>query len=642
MTAESYTAAAPARQGVLNKLDQAIERAGRYLFDLQSPQGYWNGELEADTTLESDYILFQLWMDPPVPGRPWRPLAWDRIQEAARYIRERQTNSGGWSIYPGGPDNLSASVKAYFALKLAGATPEQPHMEAACRRILELGGIEKTNSYARIYLSFFGLYDRNKIPSIPPELILLSPSAYLNIYEMSSWTRAIVVPLSVLWALRPQRPVPDGFHLEELHTHQPELPQPSIFWMEDWLLKVLERSGFLPHRREALRKCEQWILERFENSDGLGAIFPSMLNSILALHALGYRPDHPVLARAIRQLENLVIREGGTLRLQPCFSPVWDTAIAAYGLGVAGFRDHPGMAKAAQWLLTKEVRRPGDWAVKSPGVAPGGWYFEFANEFYPDIDDTAMVLLALRYAEAPDGQAQAAAEQRAVNWILAMQSKNGGWAAFDKDNDRQILNEVPFADHNAMLDPPCADITGRVVEGLCAMGLRNHPAVARGVEFLRRTQEPDGSWTGRWGVNYIYGTCFALRGLRAAGVNPREARTIQAGEFIRSYQNPDGGWGESCASYDDPDQKATGPSTASQTAWALMALFAGGDYNTVSVQAGVEYLLRTQDQDGRWEDSSFTGTGFPRVFYLNYHLYAQYFPLMALAEYRARPTRVSL
>ncbi len=642
MTVESQTMAAAARPAAAGPLDQALDRAADWLLRRQAREGYWVGELEADTTLESDYILFHLWMDPPAPGGPWRPKAWDRIQEAARYIRERQTASGGWNIYPGGPDNLSASAKAYFALKLAGDPADAPHMLAARRRVLELGGLEQTNSYTRIYLSFFGLYERERIPTIPPELILLGPQAYINIYEMSSWTRAIVAPLAILSALRPCRPIPEGFKLEELRTGEPDPHRTGFFWTLDRLLKLWERSGFLPRRAEAIRACERWILERLEGSDGLGAIFPSMLNSILALHQLGYSPEHPVLKRAIRQFEALVIRENGRIRLQPCFSPVWDTAIAAYALARAGYAEEPALRRTVQWLLAKEVRRKGDWAVKNPGVEPGGWYFEFANEFYPDIDDTAMVLLALHHLQGPDAAAQQAAERRAVDWVISMQGRDGGWAAFDKDNDLQILNDVPFADHNAMLDPACADITGRVLEALCAAGFRQHPAVARGVEYLRRTQEPDGSWTGRWGVNYIYGTCFALRGLRAAGVSTREARVIQAGEWIRSYQNPDGGWGETCASYDDRDRKGQGPSTASQTAWALMGLFAAGDYATESVKRGVDYLLRTQGPDGRWEEPWFTGTGFPRVFYLKYHLYAQYFPLIALAEYRARPTRIAL
>ena len=623
-------------------VSEAIDRAVRSLLDLQSLEGYWVGELEADTTLESDYILYQLWMHPPDGDGKWRPQA-DRVAEAARYIRERQTPSGGWNIYLGGPDEISASVKAYCALKLAGDEADAPHMQAARRRILDLGGIERANSFTRIYLSFFGLWPREQVPTIPPELILLSSSAYFNIYEMSSWSRAILVPLSIVCAHRPQKPVPAGFNLDELRSGSVPAKQrgwsyATAFWKLDGLLKLWERSGFLPHRPRAIRAAARWMIERMETSDGLATIYPSMLNSIFALTELGYRADHPVLARAIRQFEALAIREHGTLRMQPCVSPVWDTAIAAFALGLAAGEDHPvqaALGQAADWLLSKEVRRAGDWAVKNRGVEPGGWYFEFANEFYPDVDDTAMVLLALNYCRASHLPAQRVSERRATDWMLSMQGKDGGWAAFDKDNNRWILTQVPFADHNAMLDPSCADITGRVIEALSGSSLagRDHPAVQRGVQYLKRTQEPDGSWSGRWGVNYIYGTCFALRGLRAAGVHPREACLVQAAEWIRSFQNPDGGWGETCGSYDDADLKGTGPSTASQTAWALLGLFASGDYSSGSVQRGVEYLLQGQDARGRWEDVFCTGTGFPRVFYLKYHLYAQYFPLMALAEY---------
>ncbi len=642
MTAGSQVFPASAATPDLHtRLDDAIRRACRHLLERQQAPGYWVGELEADTTLESDYIMFRLWMDPPPPGQPWQPRNADRIQHAARYIRDRRTPTGGWNIYPGGPDNLSASVKAYFALKLSGDSPDAPHMETARRRILDLGGLENANSYTRIYLSFFGLYPRDKIPTIPPELILLGPDAYINIYEMSSWTRAILAPLSILCALRPQRPAPAGFTLAELHGGRAARPDfrwdwESAFYAFDRLLKLWEQSGFLPQRARAIRQAEKWILGHLEDSDGLGAIFPSMLNSILALAELGYTADHPVLRRAIEKIEELVIHEHGTLRLQPCFSPVWDTALAAFALGQAGADAAPGLRRAADWILTKEVRRPGDWAVKNRRAAPGGWYFEFANEFYPDVDDTAMVLLALRHARACDPEAQRAAEHRALDWILSMQSKDGGWAAFDVDNNREILNHVPFADHNAMLDPTCPDITGRVLEAISPLAENCGPvaeAVRRAVEYLRRVQEPDGSWIGRWGVNYIYGTCFALRGLRAAGVDPRDAAVIQAGEWIRSIQNADAGWGESCASYDDAALKGFGESTASQTAWALMALFATGDYATGSVQRGVRYLLDTQNAAGGWDESAFTGTGFPGVFYLKYHLYAHYFPLMALAEY---------
>jgi len=649
MTADSQATAAatafgpgfaPAREKAALRLAQTIQNAAQYLLDQQSAEGYWSGELEADTTLESDYILFHLWLDPPASDGVWRPRAAGQVEEAARYIRDRQTATGGWSLYPGGPDNVSSCVKAYFALKLAGDDPSQPHMEAAQRRVLELGGIHQANSYTRIYLSFFGLYDPEKIPTIPPELVLLPSGAYINLYEMSSWTRAIVVPLSILCARRPRRPAPAGFTLAELEG-PPASPPSGPFARLDRLLKLWEQSGFLPHRESALREAEKWILARLEDSDGLGAIFPGMLNSILALTDLGYAPDHPILERAVRHFESLAIREDGTLRMQPCRSPVWDTALAAFALGEAGFSGEPALNRAAEWLLSKEVRKKGDWAVKNPRAEPGGWFFEFANEFYPDIDDTAMVLLALGHSAAPDREAQQAAERRAVSWMLSMQSKDGGWAAFDKDNNRQLLNQVPWADHNAMLDSTCADITGRVLEALCAVGERENPAVARAVQYLRRSQESDGSWMGRWGVNYIYGACFALRGLRAAGVSQREACVLQAGEWIRSFQNADGGWGESPASYDDPSAKGLGPSTASQTAWALMGLFASGDRLSHSVQRGVRYLIEAQRQDGRWEEPWFTGTGFPRVFYLKYHLYAQYFPLMALAEYASPDSKAS-
>jgi len=631
---------------------EAVERAGRYLIEQQSVEGYWLGELEADTTLESDYILFHLWMDPPPETGVWRPRAADKVREAARYVRERQSGAGGWNLYPGGPDNLSATVKAYFALKVAGDGAEEPHMLAARRRILDLGGIEKTNSYTRIYLSFFGLFDREKIPALPPELILLPPQAYLNIYEMSSWSRAIVVPLTILWALGPRKRAPAGFTLRELDSGAEEDRASRWSWASafqglDRLLKIWEKTGFTPHRARAIREAENWILERLETSDGLGAIYPAMLNAILALVELGYARDHPVLRRAIEQFEALAIRERGTLRMQPCFPPVWDTALAAFALGRAGAAAGPALSRAARWILSKEARGRGDWAVKNPGVEPGGWYFEFANDFYPDIDDTAMVLLALHHARAGDDEAQRAAERRAVSWLLAMQSRDGGWAAFDRDNDRRILNHVPFADHNAMLDPTCPDVTGRVLEALStteagaealAAGSARE-AVRRAVDYLRRAQEPDGSWMGRWGVNYIYGTCFALRGLRAAGVDPREAALAQAGEWIRSVQNADGGWGETCGSYEDPRLKGCGPSTASQTAWALLGLFATGDHSSRSVERGAGYLLETQKPDGSWEERWFTGTGFPNVFYLKYHLYSQYFPLLALAEKTAGPSR---
>jgi len=400
----------------------------------------------------------------------------------------------------------------------------------------------------------------------------------------------------------------------------------------DRLLKWWERSGSKSIRRRAVQKAKDWMLERLNHSDGLGAIYPPMMYSVMALDVLGYAKDDPVRAEALRQFNNLMVDDGDRFFFQPCFSPVWDTAIAAYSIA-SGDADQTGLRSAVDWLLAREIRRKGDWSVKRPNTEPSGWAFEYSNEFYPDIDDTAMVLLALSEARGSDRDVQRAAIRRATNWLLAMQSKDGGWAAFDADNNWEFLSQVPFADHNAMLDPTCADITGRVLEGLGAHGLdRNHPAVRRGIDWLVKHQEADGSWYGRWGVAYIYGTCFALRGLAGAGESDREAHVLRAGEWLRSIQNADGGWGECCSSYDNGSY-SPGPSTPSQTAWAILGLIAGGDAASLSVQHGIEYLLETQRQDGSWDETLATGTGFPKVFYLNYHMYKDYFPLLALTSF---------
>lgn len=626
-------------------LTTAIGRAADFLLERQHSQGYWIGELEADQTLESDYILLQLWLYPPDSDGCWRPPTWEKVQRAARYILQGQTPSGGWSLYHGGPANISASVKAYCALRLAGLRPSHACLEKARQCIVELGGVEAANSYTKIYLSYFGLYPRAKTPTIPPEFFLLPETAHFNIYEMSSWSRAILAPLAILGARQASRPVPAGLSLSEIFSgREPRRPAlfswRNVFLWIDRALKIWERTDFRPARDKAVDAAAQWMLRHLENSDGLGAIFPGQLNSIMALSELGYGLDDPVMRRELAFLEKLVIDDGETLRLQPCLSPVWDTALTCYALGSALAESDEGvrraLRRAADWLLSKEARSYGDWAVKNAKAEPGGWYFEFANEFYPDTDDTAKVLLAMEFARGSDPAAQQAAEARAFDWLLSMQSSDGGWGAFDVDNNSQILTHVPFADHNAMLDPTCADITGRVLEAICRRGPgKRHPAVNRAVEYLRKQQQDDGSWYGRWGVNYIYGTCFALRGLEAAGEDPREAYIIRAGEWLRSIQNADGGWGESCASYDDARHKILGESTPTQTAWALLGLFATGDYETGSVQFGVRHLLETQQADGSWTEEFFTGTGFPSVFYLKYHLYPQYFPLMALAKFQA-------
>jgi squalene-hopene/tetraprenyl-beta-curcumene cyclase len=491
--------------------------------------------------------------------------------------------------------------------------------------------VQAANSYVKINLSLFGLFPRRYCPSVPPEAAMLP---FGLPYQIAAWARAIAVPLSILHAADPCRPVPQGFTLDELW-----LPGASAEFRKDAALftwrnaflaldgafKWWDRHGSSALRRKAMRRAGQWMVERLAHSDGLGAIYPPMMYSVMALDVLGYAPTDPVRAEALRQFNRLMVDDGRRFFFQPCFSPVWDTAIAAYALEEAA-PGSPAVPRAAEWLLAREIRRKGDWSVKRPRTEPSGWAFEYVNEFYPDIDDTAIVLLALRHSEAP-------AAKRALDWTLAMQSRDGGWAAFDADNNWKFLSKVPFADHNAMLDPTCADITGRVLEALAAHGIgRDHTAVRRGVQWLVRHQESDGSWYGRWGVAYIYGTCFALRGLAAAGESDREAHILRAGEWLRSIQNADGGWGESCASYDRGEFVAA-PSTPSQTAWAILGLIAGGDSDSLSVRHGIEFLVETQRPGGSWEERLATGTGFPKVFYLNYHLYKDYFPLLALAAF---------
>ena len=616
---------------------RAMELAARALLDRQHPDGYWWADLTADSTLESDYILLQLWLYPPLDGE-WRPPTWTLVEKAAQAVLRRQLPDGGFSIYPHGPADVSASVKAYFALKLAGIAPEDSRMALLRERILDLGGVQAANSYVKINLSLFNLYPREYVPAVPPEIMLLGRF----IYEMSSWTRGIVIPLAIVHAANPSRPVPAGFDLSEIHKPDAPMAFPkdrglfswrNFFLTADMLLKIYEKMAPQFLRGRAVERAEQWMLERARHSDGLGAIYPAMMYTIMALDVLGYPPEHPDRAEAQAQFDRLIVDDHRGFFVQPCFSVVWDTAIAAYALGESGLAPRSAMDRCAQWLLSKEVRRKGDWSVKRPKTEPSGWAFEFANEFYPDIDDTAMVLLALEHTRTAHGKQFDKTRRRAVQWLLDMQSGDGGWAAFDVDNNWQFLNYIPFADHNAMLDPSCPDITGRVLEALVACGVdRKHPAIRRGVEYLMGCQEQDGSWYGRWGVDYLYGTFLALRGLRAAGEDDREAHILRAGEWLRSIQNADGGWGETCASY-ERNSFAGGASTPSQTAWAVLGLLASGDANSQSVRKGVEHLLRTQGEDGTWSEGLATGTGFPKVFYLVYHMYKDSFPLLALASF---------
>lgn len=630
---------------MLGRVGHGIEKARTYLFAQQHEDGYWCGELEADTTLESDYIAIHTLL-----GTGNR----SRMERAVPEIIRHQNADGGWPIYTGGPSNISASVKAYFALKLMGYKPDHPVLECARKKILELGGATECNTFTKIYLCFLGQYDWEAVPAIPPEIVLFPNWFWFNLYEISSWSRAILVPLSIAFAKKPFKKVAAEMGIDELfvggrhgnHLHLKwtanKISWRNFFLVLNRVVHFCERFHIRPLRYLAIKKAERWMLERFEKSDGLGAIYPGILNSIVALRCLGYSTDDPQVIRALSEFEKLGIDEAGiadhselTFRMQPCMSPVWDTAYAMFALGESGVpKDDPRMLKAADWILSKEVRTKGDWAVKVPNVQPGGWYFEFNNEFYPDVDDSAMVLLGLDKVENPRERYQHDVCNRAIDWIFAMQCRNGGWASFDKDNTRMVFQNIPFADHNAMLDPPTVDITGRVLEMLAAYGVtKDDKRVKKAIKFILSEQEPDGSWFGRWGVNYIYGTMLVLRGLQTIGVDHHEPYVQQGAEWLRMVQNSDGGWGETCGSYDDPTTRGIGPSTPSQTAWAIMGLLAAGDTRSDSVQRGILYLLETQRADGHWDEDQYTGTGFPRVFYLAYHLYRDYFPLIALSTY---------
>jgi squalene-hopene/tetraprenyl-beta-curcumene cyclase len=572
----------------------------------------------------------------------------EACRKAAAYLLTQQTADGGWSNYPGGPLEVSVSVKAYFALKLTGHDPQAAYMSRARDAIRAHGGAAACNSFTKFYLALLGQFPYDNCPSVPPEMVLLPRWFYFNLYAVSSWTRTIVVPLSIFSATRPVRELLPEKGIRELFLQPPQTPRwpapparrflswSNFFLGADWLYKKCERLGLLrPVRGRALRRAEDWMREHLEDSDGLGAIFPPMIYTVVALRCLGVPDDAPEMQRALRHLDELILEEDDTVRLQPCFSPVWDTALALNALAEAALPpDHPAVNRAVNWLLQREVRQAGDWSLSSPGLEPAGWFFEYRNRFYPDTDDTAMVLMALARTGKAGTPAARPATERALRWLLAMQNRDGGWAAFDRDINREVLTKVPFADHNAMLDPSCPDITARVLEALGLYGYGpDDPRVARGLQFLRRTQEKDGCWIGRWGVNYIYGTWQVLCGLATIGFDTTDPMVGRAVAWLESAQQPGGGWGESCRSYDDRAWAGQGTPTASQTAWALLALVAAGAADSAAARAGAEHLLATQRDDGNWDEDLFTGTGFPKVFYLKYHLYRLYFPLMALARY---------
>jgi squalene-hopene/tetraprenyl-beta-curcumene cyclase len=633
---EARLAPAPAP----DRIEAALESARAWLAARQHPDGWWCGELEADTTLESYIVLLDAFLGRDDAGKHAR---------LAAVIRGEALPAGGWSAYPGGPADLSVSCLAYFALKLAGEAPDTPLMRGARAAILALGGAGRANSYTRYHLALFGQVPWHSVPAVPPEMVLLPPWAPFSVHDLSAWSRTIFVPLSVVYACRPVRALPRERGVGELFAGGDDDAAPAergLSWRRFFTVvdRALKRAELLPGarrlRRRALRRAAAWIEARMIGADGLGAILPAMTSTVLALRCLG-RDDHdPVFAEALAQVDRLLLPEGegGGMRVQPCFSPVWDTCFAANALLEAGAApDQTPLSRAAGWLIDRQCRRPGDWAARNP-APPGGWAFEFRNEPYPDVDDTAMALMVLGRARVPGHEAaRRAAVERGLRWLLGMQNRDGGWASFDRGNDKAWLTQVPFADHNAMIDPSTADITGRVLECLGQRGGFgvHHPAVRPALTFLRGQQELDGSWYGRWGVNYLYGTAQVLRGLSLVGEDLDAPYVRRAARWLAAHQNADGGWGESIASYDDRREKGRGPSTASQTAWALIGLIAAGHAGEPAVRRGVRYLLERQSPDGTWPEEAWTGTGFPRVFYLRYHLYPHYFPMLALARYRA-------
>jgi squalene-hopene/tetraprenyl-beta-curcumene cyclase len=633
--------------GTREWLTAAIAGARDWLLERQAADGHWCAELQGDTILESEYLIYLHFIEELDPVS---------VRKAGNYIRSKLLPEGGVAIYPGGPMEISGSVKAYLALKMAGDSTDAPHMVKTREAIRAGGGITKCNTFTKIYLAMVGLYPWDGCPAIPPELILLPKWFSFSIYNMSAWSRAMLVPLSVIRSVEPVKPLQCG--LDELWVGSDiRLPRDDetftwhnffLFW--NYILKFLHRRHpARPLRRYAMRKCERWIIEHGRTPGGLGAIFPAMANYVMSLRALGYANDSYLVAHGIAEMERLRIEEEDSLHLQPCFSPVWDTAISVNALNDAGLRgDHPTLRQASRWLLDKEVRRPGDWIIKhseshrytEPNKPVGGWFFEYDNEFYPDVDDTIMVLMALNRVQTDFDREKSAAIRRGTRWVLGMQGKDGGWASFDKDNTKWLFTQVPFADHNAMIDPSTSDITARVLECLGHFGFTpEDDCVEKALGFLKRDQCADGSWFGRWGTNYIYGTWQVLRGLRVIGEDMRLPYVRRAVAWLKEHQNADGGWGESLRSYDDPQFKGRGESTVSQTAWAIMGLISAGETHSTEVARGIRHLVETQNDLGTWDEELFTGTGFPRVFYLRYHYYRHYFPLMALGLYARHTSR---
>jgi squalene-hopene/tetraprenyl-beta-curcumene cyclase len=598
----------------------ALRRATAHLLTLQHPDGWWKGELETNVTIDAEDLFLRHYLG-VLDGR--------QTAATVRWIRSKQRADGSWATFYGGPPDLSATAEAYLALRLAGEPRDAEHMRLAAELVRDGGGLAATRVFTRMWLSLLGVWSWESVPVLPPEMMFLPPRAPLSIYAFGCWARQTVVALQLVTALRPVRPV--SFAVDELDVGRLREPAPldrwgRLFTALDGLLHRYERRPVAALRRRALRAAERWIVDRQEADGSWGGIQPPWVWSVIGLHALGYPLDHPVIEKALAGLDAFTIEDRDGRRIEACQSPVWDTALAIIALLDAGFEpSHEPVARGARWLAGREIRVPGDWAVRRRGIAPGGFPFEFANDNYPDVDDTAEVVLALRRAGAGSAEAD-----RGVAWMLAMQSRNGGWAAFDAENTSVLVNKLPFCDFGEVTDPPSADVTAHVLEALAHEGLGESAAAQRGVTWLLREQEADGSWFGRWGANHVYGTGAAVPALAALGLrdHPSVARAVT---WLASVQNGDGGFGEDLRSYRDASWRGRGASTASQTAWALLALEAAGEEGDVP-QRALRWLVETQRPDGSWDEPYYTGTGFPGDFYLNYHLYRQVFPISALAR----------
>jgi squalene-hopene/tetraprenyl-beta-curcumene cyclase len=628
-------------------VQSCLNRAAQALLKRQALDGHWRFDLEADATIPSEYILLQHYL-----GRSNK----EREEKIVRYLRRMQNRNGSWSLYHGGPGDISATVKAYFALKLMGQSPDAPFMVRARHWVLANGGAEKVNVFTRITLAIFGQLPWRTVPAMPVEIMFLPRWWFFNLSRVSYWSRCVIVPLLILFAKRPvvhvdlHLGVAELFHcqpmkLRNLDSFSIKSPLKSCFILLDRLLKVVE--PMIPHaiRGRAIKRAENWMRDHTKGKGGLGAISPAMANAAMALRELGAPEDDPDFTRTVQAIEDLVLDGEEETYVQPCVSPIWDTCLSLSALTEAGAQsDHPAVQQAVEWLFDHQIFVTGDWTDRAPGLEPGGWAFQYENDKYPDVDDTGMVLMALLRAGAHDKQHKRKRINQAVNWLLGMQNPDGSWGAFDIGNNSEYLNKIPFADHGALVDPGTADLTARCIELLAMLGYdQSFPPVQRALEFLREDQEEDGSWYGRWGVNYIYGTWSVLAALGAIGEDVAKPYVRKAVQWLQDHQNEDGGWGESCNTYDDPGLTGRGISTASQTAWALLGLLAVGAAGTPHVQRGVDYLVRTQNAAGEWDEEEYTGTGFAKVFYLRYHGYARYFPVWALATYaRARqgiPTR---